>query len=218
MAMTMAATRVVARCDATPGPAPKPLDTSKTTGSEFAATLPGVISPTGFLDPLKFSEGRTPTELKRYREAELMHGRISMLATIGFLTGEFVEGRSFLFDSQISGPAIGHFQQVETVAPAFWETIAIIVAIAETLRVQIGWADPLKNDAFSLKEEYYPGNLQFDPLGLTPATQEEFEAMQLKELSNGRLAMISISGMVAQELVDGKGIVEHWTGRYPYAM
>ena len=28
---------------------------------------------------------------------------------------------------------------------------------------------------------------------------------------NGRLAMIAISGFVAQELVDGKGIVEHWT-------
>jgi len=196
---------------------PLPLKTGMS-GTDFAETLPGVISPTGFLDPLQFSSNRSEAEIKRYREAELMHGRVSMLATVGFLTGEFVEGRSFLFESQISGPAIGHFQQVETVAPAFWETIAIAIAIVETLRVQIGWADPLKNDAFSLKDEYYPGDLSFDPLGLTPDNQEEFDLMQQRELSHCRLAMISISGMVAQELVDGKGIVEHWTGRFPVDM
>jgi hypothetical protein len=35
-----------------------------------------------------------------------------MLASLGFIVGEQVEGSSFLFDSQITGPAIGHFQQV----------------------------------------------------------------------------------------------------------
>jgi len=149
----------------------------------------------------------------RYREAELTHGRVAMLATVGFLVGEQVEGSSFLFDKYISGPAIGHFQQVEEVAPAFWEIVAIGVAIAETLRVQRGWADPYEGEEayWALKDGYYPGDMQFDPLGLTPLTQDEFEDMQLKELSNGRLAMIAIAGMVAQELVDGKTIIGHFS-------
>ena len=151
-------------------------------------------------------------DLLRFREAELTHGRVAMLASVGFLVGEQVEGSSFLFDKYISGPAIGHFQQVEEVAPAFWETIALSVAVAETLRVQRGWADPYEGDEawWALKDGYYPGDLKFDPLGLEPLTQEDFEDMQLKELSNGRLAMIAISGMVAQELVDGKTLVGHF--------
>jgi len=33
--------------------------------------------------------------------------------------------------------------------------------------------------------------------------------MQTKELQNGRLAMLAAAGFMAQELVDGKGIIEH---------
>ena len=35
-----------------------------------------------------------------------------MLAALGILAGEAVEGSSFLFDAQITGPAIDHFAQV----------------------------------------------------------------------------------------------------------
>jgi hypothetical protein len=62
-----------------------------------------------------------------------------------------------------------------------------------------------------LKEEYIPGDLGFDPLGIAPKTEEGFTEMQTKELNNGRLAMIAIAGQVAQELVDGKGLIEHLT-------
>jgi hypothetical protein len=35
--------------------------------------------------------------------------------------------------------------------------------------------------------------------------------MQTKELQNGRLAMLAAAGFLAQELVDGKGIFEHFS-------
>ena len=47
-----------------------------------------------------------PQHLIPYREAELAHGRVAMLAIIGFFVGEQVEGSAFIFDANISGPAI----------------------------------------------------------------------------------------------------------------
>jgi light-harvesting complex I chlorophyll a/b binding protein 1 len=50
--------------------------------------------------------------------------------------------------------------------------------------------------------------LDFDPLGLKPTDPDAFIDKQNKELNNGRLAMLGISGMIAQELVNGQKIVE----------
>lgn len=134
-----------------------------------------------------------------------------MLATVGFLVGEKVEGSSFLFDSQISGPAITHLAQVPT---GFWLILASAIGASELQRAKTGWVEP-KNVPVDqpglLREDYIPGNLGFDPLGLKPEDPEEFEIMQTKELQNGRLAMLAAAGFMAQELVDGKGIIEHFT-------
>lgn len=62
---------------------------------------------------------------------------------------------------------------------------------------------------FSKQTDYTPGDLGFDPLGLKPSDPEELLVLQTKELQNGRLAMIGAAGFLAQELVDGKGILEH---------
>jgi hypothetical protein len=64
----------------------------------------GAIAPfkNGF-DPLGLSKRKTFDDLKRYREAELTHGRVCMLAAVGILVGEYVEGSSFLFDASITG-------------------------------------------------------------------------------------------------------------------
>merc|ERR1711906_78846 len=93
------------------------------------------------IDLFGFFKNIDQAEAQRYADVEITHGRVAMLATVGFIVGEQVEGSSFLFDKYISGPAIGHFQQVEEVAPLFWEIIALVVAIAETTRVQKGWND-----------------------------------------------------------------------------
>jgi hypothetical protein len=52
-----------------------------------------------------------------------------------------------------------------------------------------------------LKDNYYPGDVGFDPLSLKPTDADEFATMQTKELQNGRLAMLGAAGMIAQELV-----------------
>lgn len=129
--------------------------------------------------------------------------------TVGFLVGEAVEGSSFLFDSQVSGPAITHLEQV----PAFfWILLTVSIGAAEQKRAQIGWVEP-ENVPVSkpglLRDTYIPGDLGFDPLGLKPEDPEDLFEMQTKELQNGRLAMLAAAGFMAQELADGKGILEH---------
>ena len=173
-------------------------------------TIPGAIAPTGLFDPLGFAEKADEVTLKRYREAELTHGRVAMLATVGFLVGEAVESKTVLFNGEISGPAITHLAQVN---PTFWLILGVGIARAELDRADIGWKEP-ENVRFDrpgeLREAYIPGNLGFDPLGLKPEDEEEFFEMQTKELQNGRLAMLAAAGFLAQELADGKGIVEHF--------
>jgi len=158
------------------------------------------------LDVFGFCNGADDNTLKRFREAELTHGRVAMLSALGFLVGEQVEGSSFLFDSQITGPAIDHFQQVPGL---FWGLIGATIFLAETTRIQKGWADPFVADKlFQLKEDYTPGDLDFDPLGLSKGKDAQWlDDMKLKEINNGRLAMIAISGMVAQELVNGLNLI-----------
>lgn len=61
----------------------------------------------------------------------------------------------------------------------------------------------------NLRPDYVNGDLGFDPLGLMPTDQDAFNNMRTKELQNGRLAMLGVAGIVAQEVVNGKGVVEN---------
>ena len=53
---------------------------------------------------------------------------------------------------------------------------------------------------------YLPGDLGFDPLKLYKGSDQDKRTMQLKELNNGRLAMIAVTGYAASEFV-AKGTV-----------
>ena len=172
--------------------------------------MPGALAPMGFFDPLGFAAKADEKTLKRYREAEVTHGRVAMLATLGFLVGEAVQGSSFLFDGDISGPAITHFTQV----PDGWDALIItFIGAAEAQRAQIGWVDPADasyDQPGRLRDDYYPGDIGFDPLGIKPEDPEELDLMITKELQNGRLAMLAAAGFLAQEAVDGEGILQHF--------
>jgi len=171
-----------------------------------AGALTGIAPFEEGIDLFGFCNGVDAKDLQRFKEAELTHGRVAMLASLGFVVGEQVEGSSFLFDSQITGPAIDHFQQVPGL---FWGLIGAIIFAAESTRVQKAWANPFDAEKlFLLKDDYVPGELDFDPLGLGKGkSADEIAELKLKEINNGRLAMIAISGMVAQELVNGLNLI-----------
>ena len=48
----------------------------------------GVQDPVGFFDPAGFTADGSVENFKRRRQTELKHGRISMLATMGYITPE----------------------------------------------------------------------------------------------------------------------------------
>jgi len=172
-------------------------------------SLPGIIEPTGLFDPLGLAAKANEKTLKRYREAEITHGRVAMLAVLGFLAGEAVEGSSFLFDAQVSGPAITHLSQVP---PVFWALLTIGIGATEQRRAEIGWVEPENVPVAQpglLRENYEPGNIGFDPLGLKPTDPVALKELATKELQNGRLAMLAAAGFIAQEMVNGKGILEN---------
>jgi len=176
----------------------------------YVKTLPGITAPfPDVFDPLNLTATATIKDVRRYREAEVTHGRVAMLAAIGFVVGEQLEDFPLFFnwDGRITGPAITQFQQV---GPGFFEFLVIAIGIAESYRVAIAFASPTESENFNqLKEEYNMGQVGFDPLGLAPTDPEELKELQTKELNNGRLAMISIAAFVAEELVSGQEIFEH---------
>merc|ERR1712176_916923 len=175
-----------------------------------SADLPGALPPVGFFDPLGLAEKATEATLLRYREAEITHGRVAMLAFIGFLVGEKVEGSSFLFDASIKGPAITHLSQVPTL---FWLLLVLSIGYTEINRAQVAFVDPSvvpTGQQGLMRKDHFPGDIGFDPLSLKPEDPEEFNTMVTKELQHGRLAMLAAAGFMAQELVDGKGIIEHF--------
>jgi len=164
--------------------------------------LPGAIAPTGYFDPLGFCQpGITLNDVKRYREAEVQHGRVAMLAAVGYFAGEAIQG-----PFSITGPANDQLQQMPL--PAF-VLLTLGITGAELKRASIGWVEPTEfKSLFAIRENYYPGDVGFDPLGLKPTDSKGFADMQTKELQNGRLAMLASAGMIAQELVNHKTILE----------
>merc|ERR1712196_353545 len=56
----------------------------------------GVQAPAGFWDPAGFTKDGDEDAFKRRREVELKHGRVSMFATIGYITPEYMRWPGYL--------------------------------------------------------------------------------------------------------------------------
>merc|ERR1719353_1607370 len=174
----------------------------------FAETLPGITDPLGFFDPLGFcsNDSEKPAsegKVRFYREVEIKHCRVAMLAALGFPIAEQFHP---LFATD-DAPSFSAFQQ--TPLQTFWPAVVGVIAIAEVYSV-FTFQNPASRDAdgnpaqpWTIKKDHVADDLGFDPLGLKPTDAAGLAEMQTKELNNGRLAMIAIAGMVVQEGITG---------------
>jgi len=153
---------------------------------QISMRVAGQSAPFGFFDPIGLSPS-DPQEFKRYQEAELKHGRVSMLAIVGLAVGE---NTSLLFGGSIYGPGIYQFQMADAQIPFFWAFVLFNVALIEGQTIPKGWESPSETSTrggtfAGLKDSYTPGDLGWDPLNFMPRNFDDFTLMRTKELNNG---------------------------------
>jgi len=136
--------------------------------------------------------------LKNYREAELKHGRLAMLAAAGWPVSELLQP---IISKAISAPdllAAGEKAPsvlnggLDRINPLFFMGIIVFTGTVESLAF----------GAASIENGRQPGDLGFDPLSLYRGKTEDVKRdLELKELNNGRLAMLAITTFAISEFV-----------------
>lgn len=152
----------------------------------------GVQAPVGFWDPLGLSANGDAATFTRRRETEIKHGRISMLATMGYITPELT-GK---FPGMLS-PSLGlSYEDIPNGLGAFskvpllgWVQMVLYCAVCEVSGINSRGENP--------------GQFNFKPPLLTSDDPEITTKRLNAELANGRLAMMAIIGMFFQDGLTG---------------
>lgn len=141
-------------------------------------------------DPVGFSSW---LPLDYVREAEIKHGRVAMLATLGYVAVDL--GLRFPSPKYLGLSSLtAHDAMVKT------GDMAVGLLFIGLLELFSGVA------IFEMSKgsDRQPGDFTFDPLGLAKDTTR-LQRYQLNELKNGRLAMLAFSGIVTQAALTEKG-------------
>jgi len=159
-------------------PPPPPFDPAK---------QPGVTLPLLFWDPLGFSKVGDKDGFRKYRTAEIKHGRVAMLAALGAVAQHWLRFPGF--DQVPSGIT------AVTTVPGAAGFVALVLG-SGAVETQL-WVDNPNKE---------PGDFG-DPAGIG----QYYGEWRDRELNNGRFAMIAIMGIIVAELVSGKdGFDQIW--------
>jgi len=142
---------------------------------------PGVIAPTGYFDPAGLARGKDQATFDQYRAAEIKHGRVAMLAVVGYVVPEF-----YRFPGEIA-PGL-KFADVPN-------GVAAINAIPA-----LGWLQIF----FLIGAVDYYGFLKYE-VGIPDLAPEVAAKRTTQELQNGRLAMLAILELLRH---DSQNLVE----------
>lgn len=171
--------------------------------------LDGTLAGDVGFDPLNFSSSKKT--LYWMREAEVKHGRLAMLAAVGWPLSELWHknlAEFFHVDSILAfgdkAPSILNGGLSNTYASGILMFSIVIAGVLEGNAMNSGnvfWNS-------EKPEGYIPGDLGFDPLGLYNKRGNDKKSMQTAEIKNGRLAMMAITSYVIQELVTQSPVVQ----------
>jgi hypothetical protein len=158
-------------------------------------------------DPLNCST--SISTLRRYREAEIKHGRLAMLGSVGWPLAEIyhpylskLNGNNLLsLNGKVPSLLNGGLDKIN---PAFFMTIIIFATTLE-------YASIAKNYDI----ESIPGDLGFDPLNIYSTKSAKIKSeLELKELNNGRIAMLAITYFAINELITDTPIANSFAPIY----
>jgi len=181
----------------------------------------GVQPPVGFWDPLGFTDDGDAFEFRRRRCVELKHGRVSMLACIGYIVPEYFRWPGYLSPSAgLKFADIPHGLAAITKVPAVGWTQVVFFGLAMELFAAYQSPDlpPGKLSSrlvVGLTEiKDWTNNYQFGPFGIINApsiADPELRKKKLNaEIANGRLAMFAIMAMMFQNGTVGTTGPEMW--------
>ncbi|QDZ24113.1 chlorophyll a/b-binding protein [Chloropicon primus] len=180
-------------------------------------------------DPLGL--GQSEEQVAKYREYELIHARWAMLGAAGAIipeglaaNGGDVKGATWFETGKVllDGDTLNYFAVPWGVVDNPLPLIIVLGAqvalmgAAEKYRTDLtgppGYAPGVgkfESDVFNGLDTLSPGG-PFDPLGLAD-DPDLLAELQVKEIKNGRLAMISMLGFGIQALVTGEGPYANWS-------
>jgi hypothetical protein len=181
------------------------------------AHLDGSLPGDRGFDPFNFASN--PDNLLKYRNSELKHARLAMLAAVGWPLAELFH--KSLADSWQLPNALNLHDRVPSVlngglgnvSPIFWVAALAAAALVETFSGAVGQIQSadLGFDPLGLSSSK---DLVFDPLGMSSSSSSSSKEdgrgrfLAESELFNGRLAMMAITGFAIQEWFTGNSVVD----------
>jgi len=157
-------------------PPPPPFQPSKQVGA---------MAPLGYFDPLGFAKVGDEAGFQKLRVAEIKHGRVAMMASVGLLGQHFI--RFPFFEKAPAG------LKALASGEGFLGFLALFVASGF---LELAWREEDGREA---------GNYG-NPFGINMYNEE----MRNKEISNGRFAMICVLGIFSAELASGKDAIQQF--------
>lgn len=167
------------------------------------SVLDGELAGDYKFDPFNFSTNKQ--DLKLYREAEIRHGRLAMLAAVGWPLAELFNGQiaTQLGLPKIIGP--GDLApavlngNISDINPLFFIAALTLGAMVE--------AHTLQRKEKGIEGRFI-GDIGFDPLNAYPSDPALQRQIQEAELNNGRIAMMAVTGYAIAEFVTHVGVID----------